>query len=200
MNPKFSEQYGHYVPESSYELVNSWFEDPRLRFRLSRSRGTKLGDFRFDQRKPYSVVSVNSDLNPYAFLLTLTHEYAHFLVHSEYKGKVKAHGIEWKKSFGDLLRKLVELDAFPRELEMTILNHARKPKASSSSDPQLYLALKQYDSRTKSHLLDLELGEIFVFKKRRFRSLEKRRSRYLCLDLSNQRKYLIPGTAEIEHE
>ena len=190
MYKSFSEQFGSLVPENSWEIVNQWFRQDDLAFRLSRSRRTKLGDYRFDPKSKMSVVSVNQDLNLYSFLITLTHEYAHYLVFKNYGRKVSPHGVEWKRSFGALLVQLSELKCFPEALSPIVLAHAHKPKASSNGDERLYRALLKYNDEEVVHLMDLNIGQEFRFKKRLFQSVEKRRSRYLCLDLENKKKYL----------
>ncbi len=199
MHKSFSEKFGSHIPANSWAIVNKWFAQEDLAFRLSRSRGTKLGDFRFDPKSKLSVVSVNNDLNLYSFLITLTHEYAHYLAFKNFGRKVSPHGLEWKRTFGELLIQLNDLKCFPEDLSPLVIKHAKKPKASSNGDEKLYRALLKYNDDDVVHLMDLNIGQEFRFKKRLFKSVEKRRSRYLCLDLENKKKYLIPGTAVIQH-
>ena len=63
--------------------------------RVSKPRKTKLGDYRRPGRphQPHRI-SINGNLNPYAFLITLLHEWAHLEIYQEYKGKVAPHGPE----------------------------------------------------------------------------------------------------------
>ncbi len=199
MPESFNDQFGSFVPKESWEIIDPWFTQVDLTFRLSRSRGSKLGDYRFDPKSKSSVVSVNKDLNPYSFLITLTHEYAHYLVFKSFGRKAQAHGVEWKRIFGELLLVLHQENCFPPDLSPYVLAHSAKPKASSNTDARLYKALQKYNAEEVIHLMDIDMGKEFLFKKRHFKSIEKRRSRYLCLDLGNKKQYLIPGTAIIEH-
>ncbi|MDZ7848645.1 MAG: hypothetical protein U5L96_18960 [Owenweeksia sp.] len=58
-------------------------------------RKTKFGDYRFPQKRdPRHRISLNSNLNPFAFLITLIHEMAHLKAFKDYGHKIKAHGPE----------------------------------------------------------------------------------------------------------
>lgn len=75
----------------------------------------------------------------------------------------------------------------------------KNPKASAGADPILMNALRQFDSTEKKPTLaQLPLESEFEFRKRRFRKLEVKRTRALCLDLKNQKRYLIPLVVEID--
>ena len=61
-------------------------------------------------------------------------------------------------------------------------------------------ALNVYDNRSINDLTCLEelaIGQSFLFKKRKFLKLEKRRTRALCLELETQKKYTVPLIAEV---
>ncbi len=51
------------------------------RIRLAAPRKSKWGDFRWQAGQP-SQISINRDLSPEAFLITLLHEFAHAQVHA----------------------------------------------------------------------------------------------------------------------
>lgn len=186
------------VPAEALEYcVKLWDERP-FRFRLSRSRSSKLGDYRFHPKSGMHTVTVNTDLNPYQFLITYVHEVAHRWVHDPSK-RQKPHGIVWKRAFQQLMLPLLRPEVFPDDVLRVLAKHMKNPKASTSADPLLLSTLSQYDTERASRLTlkNIGLQETFVFRKRSFQKLEEKRTRALCLDLSNRKRYLIPMVAEV---
>lgn len=160
---------------------------------------SKLGDYRYEPGRKRHTITVNHDLNPYAFLLTYIHEVAHMDVQLKYGRKVRPHGLEWKRSFQQLMLPVLNKEVFPEKLLAVLSRHMQKPKASSASDPVLTQALRDFDQRPKDQFLlaDLPLQEVFQFRKRIFRKDSRKRSRALCTELASGRKYLIPEIAEV---
>ena len=90
-------------------------------------------------------------------------------------------------------------EVFPEPVLRALAKHMKNPKASTAADPKLVKVLAQYDSNT-TQLPTLESvinGEEFYLRKRKFRKLEVKRTRALCLDLVNNRRYLISQIAEV---
>ena len=189
-----------YLPEESFPLVSEWFKRYDFHLKISKSRKTKLGDFRPAYKGKPNRISVNGDLNPYHFLLTLTHEVAHAATWEKFQNKVHPHGNEWKNIYSNLLKDMLEVVHFPEELVREIKLHLASPKASSCSDPQLYKALKRFDQDSKLiYLEELAIGEDFLLHgKRMFRKGKLRRSRFECIELSSRKTYLIHGHAEVQ--
>lgn len=190
-----------YLPEASLPLVLKWFEKHKFHLKIAKSRRTKLGDFRpINSRHPHRI-SVNGDLNPYHFLITLTHEVAHLIVWDKHQNRIQPHGKEWQTAYGNLLKKVIELVPFPKEVEAQIIQHIARPKASSCSDPQLYKCLKKYDESSEklTYLEELNEGDIFSLQNIRiFKRGKKKRSRFECLDQQNGKTYLISGHASVK--
>ena len=120
----------NYVPTESLPILKNWFSQKPFKLKIPKKRTTKFGDFRATLRKEPHRISVNSDLNQYAFLITLTHEFAHLLVWLEHKHKVKAHGLEWKSEFATLMNVLLSKNIFPQHLEIVLQKHLKNPPAS----------------------------------------------------------------------
>ncbi|HLU84816.1 MAG TPA: SprT-like domain-containing protein [Vicingaceae bacterium] len=189
-----------FVPEKSLPILKEWFKNITFRLIISKERQTKLGDFRGQVGK-ISRITVNHNLNQYAFLITLTHEFAHLLIWNKHQNKVSPHGKEWKKTFSDLLYELLQHQVFPTELIPAIRQHALNPKASSSADVSLTKELNKFNTHNSlPHLMDIEVGSLFSIRNnsRIFKKLEKKRTRYLCLEVKTQKKYLINGIAEVK--
>lgn len=178
--------------------VRLWEQHP-FHFKLRRKRVTKLGDYRYDPRNQSHTITINHDLNPYQFLITYVHEVAHRVVHKP-GSRQKPHGPQWKAKFRGLMLPLLDPAVFPEDVLRAVARHMRNPKASTAGDPALVRLLAQYDPEGSNlpTLAEVAVGGEFMFRERAFKKLEKKRTRALCLDLSNQKKYLIPELAEVK--
>ena len=78
------EKLNAYLPTDSIPLIKKWIRELDITVKIKKSRNTKLGDFRVTKKREY-LISINNDLNEYAFLITLTHEIAHAFVWKKYK-------------------------------------------------------------------------------------------------------------------
>ena len=186
------------VPEAAIEYCFKLWELYPFQFKLNRKRLSKLGDYRYDPRDQSHTVTVNSDLNPYQFLITYIHEVAHRVVHKP-RSRQLPHGAQWKSKFQELVLPMLNPSIFPDDILRVLAKHMKNPKASTAADPKLVKVLAQYDSNTMQ-LPTLESvinGEEFYLRKRKFRKLEVKRTRALCLDLTNNRRYLISQIAEV---
>jgi|SRR5690554_432800 len=198
---KLSKTLLKYVPQEAIPLIAEWLKKYRLHFTISKSRKSKLGDFRPAYQGKPNRISVNGDLNTYHFLVTLSHEVAHAAVWKKHGSRVLPHGVEWQNTFRTMLLEMMEEVHFPKELSDIIFQHLDRPKASSCSDPILYRALKKYDKDGHStvFLEDIEHGFHFSLDgKRIFKKGKKRRSRYECICLNNKRMYYVSAHAEVQ--
>ena len=193
------EVLNNHIPEKSSDILQKWFQQRDFKLKITKKRTTKFGDFRLDKQHKNPQISVNGDLNPYAFLLTLTHEFAHLLNWLQHQHKVKAHGKEWKNEFQLLMNVLLQKGVFPDDIFVPLYKHMQNPSASSARDIELIKALKKYDEHNALHLSDLPEGSKFsVHQKKVFIKGAKQRTRYLCEEVNTNKKYLIHGIAEVE--
>jgi len=102
-----------YLPEQSVDLIYDWLQQYNIHLKVSRARSSKLGDYRPPQNGKGHQVTVNHDLNRYAFLITLVHEIAHMLVWEKHGNRVKAHGREWKDVYRQMMVPFIERELFP---------------------------------------------------------------------------------------
>lgn len=188
-----------YVPESSLPVLKKWFQQRAFELRITKKRSSKYGDFRVTSKKELPKISVNSNLNPYAFLITLTHEFAHLLVWHKHQHKAKAHGSEWKKEFQLLITVLLSKNIFPDHLAVVLETHVKNPPASSARDVRLITELKKYDSPSELiPLFELEKGSKFSLNNKKiFIKGDKRRTRYLCKEVNTNKEYLVHGIADV---
>lgn len=189
------------MPAEAAVIISQWINDTHCQFKITRKRSSKLGDYRPPfQGKPHRI-SVNQDLNPYSFLITTIHEFAHLETYNQHQNKVKPHGIEWKTSFKNLMAPFLKLQIFPSDVIHAIKLYMNNPTASSCSDVNLYRSLKNYDEQRTSllHLEDIPLNSIFIFNKdRQFQKGKKLRKRYECIELPSKKKYLFHPLAEVQ--
>ena len=182
-----------YLPEKTVDTVLEWIKSRNVHLKITKNRKTKLGDYRAPVRSANHRISVNYDLNPYAFLITFVHEYAHLLVFEQYKNRVKPHGKEWKATYRMLMHKFLEMDVFPDDLKQVLEQSIYNSKASSHSDIELSRTLQKYDKTTGIVRIE-DLPENAVFRTetgRSFRKGPRQRIRYKCQNLVNKRFYLF---------
>ena len=197
---KIEKQLSRYICQSSAPIIAKWIVDTGCQFKITKSRSTKLGDYRAPFQHQGHRISVNHNLNKYSFLLTTVHEFAHLKTYNEYKNKVEPHGNEWKRNFQLLMKPFLTELYFPEDLLSVLQQHMSNPKASSSSDANLLRVLRKYDSQDKNvhYVEDLNYGDSFAIPSGRiFVKQEKLRKRYKCMEVGTKRIYLFQPLAEV---
>tara|TARA_B100001109_G_C18671170_1_gene384172 strand:- start:55 stop:678 length:624 start_codon:yes stop_codon:yes gene_type:complete len=195
------ENLSEYIPQAFVPYVNDLLCSTKVLFRIVPPRKTKLGDFRKPLNgKSIPQITVNNNLNPYAFLITTLHEIAHLHTYLRYGHSVKPHGKEWKYEFQQVLLPLISAQKFPETLKLCLKNTITNTKASSFSDIPLNRALREFDQDKKGCLLEkIELGKHFTLNKKLFKKGKLRRTRYLCTEVRSGKVYLIHALAEVNY-
>lgn len=132
-----------YLPAGTTEPVLSYLQRHGVHLTITQARRSVLGDYRHRYQHQPHRISVNGNLNPYAFLITLLHELAHLLTYEQFGNRVSAHGKEWKSCFGDLLKQFLEARFFPEALEKELIRSIRNPAASSCAESGLIRVLRK---------------------------------------------------------
>lgn len=192
---------GKRVPTAAADYCIDLWKIHAFILHIKGSRKTKLGDFRVDRSGTRVSISVNGTLNPYAFLVTYLHEVAHLHTWQKHKSRVKPHGSEWQKQFQLLMQPLLSTEIFPEEILTPLRHYMQAPAASSSSHQPLWIALRAFDEQTPENALLLSQipdGNKFRFSQTVYQKVEVRRTRALCYNLSNGRRYLISTAAQVE--
>ncbi len=176
-----------------------WFVNHKARLTITRPRQNKLGDFRpANLTKPHRI-SVNGNLNSYAFAITLVHEMAHLVAWQQHKDKISPHGEEWKKAFGELAQKML-INRLPNDVEQALNAVFNMKKRSRAASENLARVLRSYDQ--PSALVEIETladGSTFGFRNGRiFKKIEKAKKRFRCLNMHNNRYYLFSPLALVE--
>ena len=188
-----------YIPEKAVETIAEWIYIYDFKLRVKKSRTTKLGDYRSPHSGKNHEITINYDLNKYAFLITLIHEIAHLTNYNKNKDTVKPHGEEWKLHYKLLMNRFLVPDIFPDEIIFALRKYMNNPAASSCSDINLLRILKKYDAPGGTVLLeDLPVGTKFSYNDtRHFIKGEQIRKRVKCLEAHSNRVYLFNPIAEV---
>ena len=189
-----------YLPEGSFGMVSDFLHEHRVHLTITRSRATVLGDYRHATPHRNHRISVNGNLNPHAFLVTLLHELAHLLTFQQYGNRVQSHGGEWKRQFADLLRYFLQHDIFPADVRAALEASLHNPAASSCADDRLMRVLRRYDQRPEYIVTVEELpkGALFEIRGGRvFRRGDVLRKRIQCMEQGTGKLYLFSPLYEV---
>lgn len=188
-----------YLPSHAVAPIFKLIEENNIHLKIVNERVTRHGDYR---RKPNGVhqITINANLNKFRFVITLVHEIAHLVAFEKFGNRIKPHGKEWKFTFQQMMLPFISPEIFPVQLLPLIAKHFRNPKASSDTDAQLSVALKNFDPENdKNYIFELPVGGVFrIYNGKVFKKGEKRRKRYECVEMDTGRIYLFQPNAEVE--
>lgn len=188
-----------YIPQASVASIFQLIKTHNIHLKIVKERVTRHGDYRKMPNGQHQV-TVNANLNSYRFLITLIHEIAHLVAFNKFGRLLKPHGKEWKYTFQKLMLPFLHPEIFPLQLLPLLALHFKNPRASSDTDTNLSLALKQYDPpNDKNFIFEIPLGGTFrLHNGKIFERGNKRIKRYECLEVSTGRLYLFNPNAEVE--
>ncbi len=188
-----------YLPPRAVEYCSELIMLHKLHLHIEVERHDRLGDY-----SPHlgtgNRISINHNLNPYEFLITFTHEIAHFVAYKKFGSKHQPHGMEWKQCFKDCLRPFVMRKIFPPDIEQPLIKHMQYPRYTHTADTALMRALMKYD-KNKLPLLD-ELAEGSLFKLRKngkqiFRKGKQVKDYFECVEINKNVKYKVSAIAKV---
>jgi SprT protein len=192
-------QLENYLPPNTFDAVFHFLNEYKVHLTVARERRSILGDYRHRTHAQTHRISVNGNLNPYAFLITLLHELAHLLTFEKYGNRVQSHGTEWKQVFGHLLASFIKQEVFPGDIQHALLQSLHNPAASSCADDLLLRTLKKYDKNagTMVFVEDMAQGILFSTRDGRvFRRGEQLRKRIRCEEVKTKKIYLFSPVYE----
>ena len=191
-----------YIPAAAVEIAAQWILQFRFHLKITEGRSSKLGDYTSPHAKGIHYITVNHNLNAYAFFITYVHEVAHLVTYEQFKHArpaVRPHGKEWKRNFKNLIWPFLNETVFPPEVLHTLKNYMNNPAASSCSDADLQRVLRRYDANQDLKLLEeLPMNTIFEVNGRTFKKGRLLRKRYECLEMSSKKIYLVSNIAEVK--
>jgi SprT protein len=184
----------NFIIPNSYDDLVSHIYTHKIALKITRERKSIHGNYTYNPAEGINRISINGNLNPYAFTITLIHEIAHCICFNNYKNKVQAHGKEWQKIYSDLLLHFLSLNIFPKDIGQALIGQIASPSASTCADPFLEKVLQQYnltddgkvyiESLKPNNYFQLDDGKIFKL-------IGKRRTRYICERIDTGNKYLF---------
>lgn len=188
-----------HLPRAAYPAVLQWLRRNPVWVRVSRTRQTKLGDYRTRTRTLPHRISVNEELNKYMFLVVLIHEFAHYNTFQKYR-RHEPHGREWKLEYKRLMRPFLSRDVFPGDVLHALEHHLQDAPSSSCTDHNLMRVLRRYDREPRPFLEEIRENTVFRFNQRLFVKGPRLRTRFKCRCLNDRRIYFIDPTAEVHLE
>lgn len=188
-----------HLPASAVPGIHQLLVNYKVHLHVTRARSGKLGDYCHNRNGVKHTISINHNLHPYQFLITVLHELAHMMVKEKYKKRLKPHGNEWNKEFVELSIPYLNADVFPEDVKKAFTLHLQKGYASTSVDVDLMTVLRNYEGKAFARTIQqLSEGAVFEYNGRVFKKGSLIRKRYKCLCLDNNRDYLFSPLAEIK--
>lgn len=191
----------NYLPPGTGDAVMAYLQRYKVHLTIAKERKSILGDYRHRTHHANHRISINGNLNPHAFLITLLHELAHLLTFEQYNNNVQAHGKEWKKIYAQLLDQFLQHKIFPVDIERELILSLKNPAASSCAEDGLLRVLRKYDAPGSGYQLVEELSPDAQFRLsdgRIFQRGEKLRKRFKCREVKTGKVYLFSPVYEVE--
>src|SRR5688572_30798674 len=194
------EYLSKFIPAPAVPRVLEYLHQYKVHLTITRERKSILGDYRHATTDKNHRISVNGNLNPYAFLITLIHELAHLVTFMQFGHRVQAHGREWKNLYALLLKDFMGKEIFPAVIERTLQQSMHDLPASSCADENLMRVLKSFDRDNGLVMVEqLPEGQLFdIGEGRIFKKGKKLRKRYQCLEVKTGKLYLFSPIYEVK--
>ncbi len=209
MDEAIAQQYraalARYLQADVVEEVFAFMDSHGVNLHITRDRKSKLGDYRWPQHgRTRHTISINGTLNPYMFLMVLLHEQAHLLTYERHGTTVAPHGHEWQDNYRQLLRHYAGAGHFPPDSLAALQRYTKQIPLYGPAGKAFEAILQRYDPGYEAgqHITldDLPVGSTFRLRHKPamlFRSCEKRRTRYRCIELGSNAAYLVAGNAPV---
>ena len=109
------------ISRPALDLVDFWIKTHEIEVICTKERYSKAGDYRPFKNGQKHRITLNENLNPYSFFITLIHELAHFKTWEKHKRTVQPHGREWKTEYQNLVGILIPFSIFPKDIDKAFL-------------------------------------------------------------------------------
>ena len=189
-----------FVPEGAVDMVMQYLVKYKVHLTITRERKSILGDYRFAVNGKNHRISVNGNLNEFAFLITLLHELAHLVAFLRYGNTIASHGKEWKQVYGEILHEFLQLGIFPPDIAREVSSTLRNPAAGSCAEDGLLRALRKYDNHNghKKLVEEIAVGGVFQTDDGRvFKRGDQLRKRIRCIEVKTGKIYLFSPVYEV---
>lgn len=189
-----------FIPQGSYDAVMEYLLQYKVHLTVTRERKSVLGDYRFAVNGKNHRISINGNLNRYAFLITLLHELAHLIAFIRHGNRIASHGKEWKATYSEILHRFVSLHIFPPDVEQEIKISMKNPAAGSCAEDGLLRVLRNHDTVKKGDKMveEIEAGGLFRTEDGRiFKRGQQLRKRIRCQEIKTGRIFLFSPVYEV---
>ena len=189
-----------FMPSAAAVRIFEYLHKYKVHLTITQERRSVLGDYRHKTFLKAHRISINGNMNSYAFLITLIHELAHLVTFTEHGNRVQAHGKEWKMLYAFLLKDFIGQEIFPSDIEHYLKQSIPNLPASSCSDDHLTRLLKKYDAQHNGLLWveQISEGNLFEEQGRIFKKGKKLRKRYQCTEIKTGKVYLFSPVYEVK--
>jgi hypothetical protein len=190
-----------YIPADAVTIIAEWIFTYDFKLKIKRPRSTKYGDYRPPTGHLNHQITINHDLNKYAFLNTLVHEIAHLSAWKKYGDAIQSHGKEWKQEYRLMLHPFLHDKIFPDDVMVALKEYLHNPAATVCTDKKLFKTLRKYDNHSDGRIFldELPLQSTFIAEDNHtYLKLKKIRTRYLCSRIATRHEYLFHGTAQVK--
>lgn len=198
---KISNIMSKYVPNNTVHICTDWIIEHRIKVKVKNSRSSISADYCPPQRSSGHVITINHDLNPYAFFIIFVHEVAHLKIWLKYRNGVDPHGLEWKHAYKHLMIPYLNNTIFPEDILFDLRNHLIKGASSCCYDEKLTRSLRKHDHDYDDWILLADLSGTKTFKTKSGKKfiIEKRlRKNYRCISMENKAVYIVPPITEVQ--
>ncbi|MDR1879252.1 MAG: SprT-like domain-containing protein [Bacteroidales bacterium] len=191
-----------YIPEKAVDDMYDLLIAFPVHLKIVKSRKQIRGSYRRPlQNTIFHQITINNDLNPYVFLITLLHEMAH--LHAWAYHRHARHGKTWKNCFRLLIMQFLMGDVFPDDIRIALLDHLQNVLSSDAKDIHLTKILQKYDvpsaqSDNLTLLEDLPQGSVFSYGTKIMEKKQLRRKYYLCRDVNTNRLYTFHPLVKVD--
>lgn len=186
-------QLASYCPGGSLELIDRWLSQRRVALHITRDRLTKVGDFRPGRNGQAPAISLNYNLHPVEFLVTLAHELAHYDVYAKYARSRAPHGPEWKQRFRELLREVVDAGFLDQRISDALIRcYFLRERIASSVCQEMKDLLEAGQADKEWRVRDVAEGHEFMLRNgKRFVKGPRMRTRYRCREVESGRTFTV---------
>ncbi|MEJ7766489.1 MAG: SprT-like domain-containing protein [Chitinophagaceae bacterium] len=189
-----------YLPPGSSPFIFDYLRQYKVHLTITKERKSVLGDYRHALGEKNHRISVNGNLNKFAFLITLVHELAHLVTFIQFNNGVLAHGKEWKSIYRQLLTQFLLHEIFPATIREALERSLHNLPASSCADENLMRILKKFNNKESGLLMVEQIPEGAMFEiegVKIFKKGKQLRKRYQCLEIKTGKLYLFSPIYEV---
>jgi hypothetical protein len=188
-----------YIPQNAVPQVIKIIEPYNLYLKIVPERKSKLGDYYCPYRNHGHIITINSNLNQYRFLITLLHEIAHLKVWDKFHNSVAPHGKEWKNEFREIITIFLNTNIFPENILNILSEFIKNPQTRGVIKMNLNKELQKYDANNGNnnyiYVEDIPLETKFSISNKTFIKISKIRTRWRCISIPDGKTYLVNQTA-----